>query len=217
MPSKYSVKYYVEEGIYHVYNRGVEKRPIFKDESDYKTFLYFLKRYLTENPNEVRPRWRVDLFNNLSLLSFCLLENHFHLLLKQKSKDATTIFMRCLSNSYTKYFNQKYTRVGPLFQGKFKAVLVQKDEYLLHLTRYIHLNPIGDKDATRSDLVSLEKYGNTSLPEYFGERSTKWIKPELVLDYFSNPNSEARFVKYKEFITSYKLGDSEIIDNFTID
>lgn len=217
MPSKYAVKTYIEDGIYHVYNRGVEKRPIFREGDDYKIFLYFLKRYLTEELIEVRPRWRVDLYNNISLLSFCLMENHFHLLLKQNSKDTITTFMRCLSNSYTKYFNNKYTRIGPLFQGKFKAILVQRDEYLLHLTRYIHLNPLGDKNVTRSDLVNLEKYSYSSLPDYIGERNTKWIHPEIVLEYFSSPVSKVSSIKYRSFVTNYKLGDSDLIDNYTME
>lgn len=216
MPSKHAVKTYIEQGIYHVYNRGVEKRSIFMDESDYKLFLYFLKRYLTDDVNEVRPRWRKDLFRNISLLSYCLMENHFHLLLKQESKESMTIFMRCLSNSYTKYFNQKYNRVGPLFQGKFKAILVQKDEYLLHLTRYIHLNPIGNKTITRSDLVTL-KNAYSSLLDYFGERNTEWVHPEVILDYFSLVDKKEQMNKYKSFVQDFLQGENEIIENYSID
>jgi len=86
------------------------------------------------------------------------MENHFHLILKQISRDAITTFMRCIMNSYTKYFNKKYERVGPLFQGKFKALLVDKDEYLLHLTRYIHLNPIAHREFTVDSVSRISGY-----------------------------------------------------------
>lgn len=92
--------------------------------------------------------------------------NHFHLMVKQTEKETITSFMRALGDSYTQYFNKKYQRVGPLFQGVYKAVLVKKEPYLLHLSRYIHLNP------------------HSSYGEYLGIRQTKWIRPEEILAFF---------------------------------
>lgn len=158
MPSKHSVRLYTENGIYHVYNRGVEKRTIFEVEQDYRVFLSYLKRYLTKPPkiapDEVGPRWNKDIYKEIQLLSYCLMPNHFHLLIKQLTQTALTTFMRCITNAYTRYFNTKYKRVGPLFQGKFKAALAETEPYVLHLTRYIHTNPLDHESLTRSDLVN---------------------------------------------------------------
>ncbi|OGD93952.1 hypothetical protein A2697_05680 [Candidatus Curtissbacteria bacterium RIFCSPHIGHO2_01_FULL_41_44] len=223
MPSKHSVKLYIENGIYHVYNRGVEKRTIFQDH-DYKVFLHYLKRYLSEPNNEVGPRWKLrwnqGLHEKLHLMAYCLMPNHFHLLLKQFSKEAITTLMRCLSNSYTKYFNEKYDRVGPLFQGKFKAVLVENDNYLLHLTRYIHLNPINHRESTtRSDLVVLAKFNYSSYADYLGKRHTQWLNVKEVLNYFNNPTSLNIYKKhsYKEFVEDFAIDSGSALQELVIE
>src|SRR3989338_6348834 len=122
MPSRNSVKIYVENAYYHVYNRGVEGRDIFQDDEDYKVFLGFVKRYLTVlAQDEVQPQqrkrgqriqWKQKLYEELQLTAYCLMPNHFHLLLKQKSKEGMTKFIRALMNSYVRYFNLKYKRIG---------------------------------------------------------------------------------------------------------
>ena|SRR3989344_5021811 len=216
MPAKYSVKVYVEDGIYHVYNRGINKMNIFEDTQDHKVFLSFLKRYLLKTDNEVRPRWREELYKNIDLLAFCLMSNHLHLLLKQNSLTAITTFMRCISNAYTKYFNNKYERIGPLFQGKFKAVLVNKDEYLLYLSRYIHLNPIGHKKSiTRSDLARLEQYSYSSYSDYLGKRKTEWVKSNFIVDYFKKLSPGT--LSYKEFVESFAISPEVSLENIAID
>ncbi|MEX2028231.1 MAG: transposase [Candidatus Curtissbacteria bacterium] len=218
MPSKYSVKNYVENGVYHVYNRGVEKRKIFEDDQDYKVFLHYLKRYLTDEDDEVRPRWKKELSQRVSLLAYCLMENHFHLLVKQTTKDAVTIFMRCMSNAYTKYFNEKYDRIGPLFQGKFKAVLVDNDDYLLHLTRYIHLNPLGHKGLTRSDLAILENYLYSSYHDYLDKRNTLWLHRETVLEYFQSSRTlGTKYSSYKNFVEDFAVDPKIYLEDYTID
>src|SRR3989338_7141259 len=107
MPSRNSVKIYVENAYYHVYNRGVEGRNIFIDDHDFKVFLSFIKRYLiAPAQNEVRPRrtrWKQDIVGNLELKCYGLMPNHFHFLIKQFSKDGITKFMRALMNSYVKF------------------------------------------------------------------------------------------------------------------
>lgn len=138
MPAKNSIKQYVENGYYHLYNRGVEKRNIFLDDQDYSVFLGYIKQYL--GPHEGSdPKSLVD---DIDLIAFCLMPNHFHFLAKQKTIDGITKFMRAICTNYVMYFNKKYERVGTLFQGKYKGVLLDNDTYLLHLSRYIHLNPI---------------------------------------------------------------------------
>ncbi len=143
VPAKNTIRTFIENGYYHVYNRGVEKREIFIDDRDYRMFLYFLKYYLEPpHPDDISQRRR-SLFNQVQLLAFCLMPNHFHLLVKQQSADSITKLLRAISTSYVGYFNRRYKRIGGLFQGKYKAALVESDEYLLHLSRYIHLNPQG--------------------------------------------------------------------------
>src|SRR4030043_1955927 len=97
MPARNAIKFYTENGYYHIYNRGVEKRDIFLNEQDYKVFLHFLKRYLTEapkSPDLIQPRWKFDLFDKLNLIAYCLMPNHFHLMVKQFAKETMAEFMR---------------------------------------------------------------------------------------------------------------------------
>ena len=122
---------YLQIGIpYHVYNRGNRKNKIFLNVKDYQRFLRKLKEYTKKF--------------DVSLVCYCLMPNHFHLLLVQKDESAITKFMLSLCTSYSKYFNIKHELVGRLFQARFRAKIVETDEYLLHLSRYIHLNSISD-------------------------------------------------------------------------
>lgn len=164
MPSRNIVRRFTENGIYHVYNRGVEKRNIFLDEQDYAVFLHLLKYYLSptdpknvhplmkfQNFSIIRPRPLANIEKEVNLIEYCLMPNHFHLVLQQISMDGITKLMRRIATTYAIYFNKRYKRVGYLFQGPYKAILVNNDSYLLHLSRYIHLNPV---ELTRRNLVS---------------------------------------------------------------
>lgn len=222
MPSKHTIKQYLENSFYHVYNRGVEKRTIFEDAQDYKVFLNYLKLYL-EPPEETKPRevkinnktflvpsHKLNNFNNnIELIAYCLMPNHFHLLLYQKEKKAIEFFMRSLGTKYSQYFNKKYERVGYLFQGTYKAVLIEKDEYLLHLSRYIHLNP---KESPLRYLYS--SYG-----DYLSIIKTKWVKPERVLNYFKAAQkvSMKDMLSYQSFVQDYYEDSREILGDLTID
>lgn len=176
MPAKNSVKQFIEHGHYHIYNRGVEKRDIFLDKQDYLVFLHFLKKYLDPNLGS-DPFWKYkSLTNEVELLTFCLMPNHFHLLAKQITKNGITKLLRAICTNYVMYFNKKYERVGGLFQGKYKAVLVLDDIYLLHLSRYIHLNPPEGSDPVN--------YPYSSYQYYLGYKNSSWIKPEEILSFF---------------------------------
>ena len=207
MPAKNVIKSYVEDGHYHIYNRGVEKRKIFLDDQDYKVFLKYLKLYL--NPSEERPVRIVTIdnytfkapanplknyHNELELLCYCLMPNHFHFLIKQKAKNTIELFMRSLATKYSMYFNKRYNRVGSLFQGPYKAVLIENDEYILHLSRYIHLNPVKDSP--------LHVY--SSYADYLGKRKTNWIKKEIILSYFkSSQKNLLEKLSYQSFVEDY--------------
>lgn len=233
MPGKNVIKTYIENGWYHIYNRGIEKRDIFMDSQDYKVFLHYLKRYLTqppERPDQVKPRFKDDLFEKIQLIAYCLMPNHFHLMVKQAEKQTITSFMRALGNSYTRYFNEKYQRVGPLFQGVYKAVLVKEEPYLLHLSRYIHLNPLEIhepkevKPRTRFNLAELNlaeltEYSYSSFREYLGKRKTSWIHPEEILAFFKTAQRTnlKDLLSYQSFVEDYKEDYKEILGTLTID
>jgi len=219
MPAKYTVKMYVENGYYHLLNRGVDKRSIFFDKKDSVTFLSLLKRYLT-NPDLLppelqflRPSRRSHLYEQITLVAYCLMPNHFHLLVRQKSRNAITEFARCLMNSYVRHFNDRHERVGPLFQGRIKGILVDNDSYLLHLTRYIHRNP--EEFWERS----LRDYPYSSYAEYLGLRSTSWIHPEAILAYFRSPLNKSLhdYFSYESFVEESKDDSSEILKEITLE
>ena len=215
MPSKNTVKIYLENGYYHVYNRGVEKRKIFLDEQDCSVFLHYIRMYLSpieELQSIIQPGTRtsrlipLNLSSEINLMSFALMPNHIHLQLKQISKDGIIKFMRRLSTSYAMYFNKKYKRVGPLFQGIYKAINIESDEYLLHLSRYIHLNSIKLKTLkTKINFLDFSSY-----PYYLGNKNASWMKTNEILNYFNNarkPNVKD-ILSYQSFVEDY-LGDSD--------
>jgi putative transposase len=215
MPARNAVKIYLKDAFYHIYNRGVEGRSIFCDDQDYRIFLSYIKRYLTRiTRNEVPPRWRSDVVDKLQLVSYCLMPNHFHLLVKQKTSDGMTIFMKALMNSYVRYFNQKYKRVGGLFQGVFKAVEIAEETYLLHLTRYIHLNPL---DLEGINFSRLEDYF-CSYGEYIGKRNTSWIHTKEIISMFGSKLAGIEsFSSYKDFVNKYQGSSGEILEKLILE
>lgn len=127
----------------------------------------------------------------VEVICFCLMPNHFHLLLRQLEDKGVAIFMANFVNAYTRYFNIKSKRIGNLFEGVFKAVYIEDDEQLIHLSRYIHLNPT---TSSLIDIKQLEKYQWSSYPNYLDHRNDNIIKREAVIDFFKYP------AKYKDFV-----------------
>lgn len=200
MPSRYVIRSFSENSYYHTFNRGVEKRKIFQDEQDYNIFIYYLSVYLLpiDDLFQTFPKTPTRLLNkNLSkeveLIAFCLMPNHFHLLLKQLPVDGVSRFIKQLTNAYTLYFNNKYKRVGGLMQGRFGAVPIDSDEQLLHVSRYIHLNPIVSK------LVGdLDDYRWSSYHSYISKNKDLLINNSDVLNHFSSTKDYERFVLDQE-------------------
>ena len=226
MPQRNSIKTYVKNGFYHIYNRGVEKRIIFKNTQDYKVFLKYLKECLSLPQNKEKlntiftlkgasfkgvPRQPKNYYKNIFLEAYCLMPNHFHLLIKQLDQKSIEGFMRSLATRYSMYFNKKYNRVGKLFQGRYKAVLITDDSYLLHLSRYIHLNPLECTD----NLVG----AYSSYADYLGLRKTKWIKPKIILNYFNYKLAPEfkKFNSYKGFVEKYKVDSADILGRLTLE
>ncbi len=193
MPSR--IIPFVNNHFYHVYNRGSEKRSIFQNGRDYHRFLKTLLYYQISGS---KPKFsQFSRFPTLKLDSskkiveigaYCLMPNHFHLLVKQLKEDGVSEFISKLSNSYTKYYNTKYDRIGPLLQGEFKAVLVEDDEQLLHLSRYIHLNPLVSYLAK-----DLNQYDWSSYKEYV-DNSKRICSKEDVMGFFKSPKDYEQFI-----------------------
>lgn len=197
MPSKNTIKTFTENSFYHVYNRGVEKRRIFEDREDYQTFLKYLEVYLT--PTNIltsqKPPPRFNLLNkNLSeevkLIAYCLMSNHYHLILKQQSRNGITKLMRQVQTAYSMYFNKRNVRVGPLFQGIYKAVPILNNEYLAHLSRYIHRNPL-ERGA------NLRDFQWSSYTYYILGEPPVWLDPKPALEYFQSSNKN---LDYENFV-----------------
>jgi len=136
---------------YHIYNRGSEKRIIFARPQNYQRFIKTIYYYQYEGPKLRLSLLNQDCFQNfkpdqskklVEIICYCLMPNHFHFLIKQIKEDGISKFISQLSNSYTKYFNTRFKRVGALFQGVFQAVIMESDEQFIHTSRYIHLNPL---------------------------------------------------------------------------
>lgn len=221
MPAKNRVKTYVEGGYYHIYNRGVEKRKIFLDQQDYNVFLSYLKEYLLPKDEEglhkrlndpaLSPRERDKILktlrmNNFSeeitLIAYCLMPNHFHFFVKQKNPMSIDKFMQSLATRYTMYFNRKHKRVGFLYQDIYKAVLITSEPQFIYLSKYIHKQAL-------SKLQGPTLQGQpSSFADYIGERKTEWVNPEEVLSYFSKSNPS---LSYKSFVLENPTEEEEII------
>ena len=188
---------FVANEYYHVYNRGSEKRTIFQSPRDYNNFLQRVK----ENSQKF----------SAEILCYCLMPNHYHFLIRQNTDLSIAKFMNAIQLGYAKYFNTKYERVGPLFQGRFKAKLIGTDEYLLHLSAYIHRNPIadtrdsGNPEDSRNLIKRLHVYPYSSYREYLRMVTVKVSKPNTVLEYFSKTNPRLTYQSFVEgFIPDYE-------------
>lgn len=236
MPARNRTKQYIEDGYYHIYNRGVEKRLIFIDEQDYAVFLSYLKTYLIpkgeddllgrlSDPNisyiekdNILKLFRLNNFyTEIILLAYCLMPNHFHFFIKQKSSMSMDKFMQSLGTRYTMYFNRKYKRVGSLYQDTYKAVSIETDEQLVYLSKYIHKQVILHQfpkgaDSKGRTLRALEQ--PSSYPEYLGKRKTEWVHPEEVLGHFSKTNPKLTYKAFVEESDDFSIIENQILEDF---
>ncbi len=151
-------------------------------------FLSLLKRYLSIKPSKNENGVPYPHFyNEVELLAFCLMPTHFHLLIYQHDQKSMQNFMQALMTSYSMYFNKKYKRSGPVFEGRYRAVLVDSESYIMHISRYIHLNP----DDWRN-------YPYSSLAYYKGELSTEWLRPDRIRNLFVSKD------EYLDFVSDYE-------------
>lgn len=208
---------------YHIFSRSIGKFTVFNNEQEFERFyqLMDLFRYINFNYKysefiELDVSRRLGILNDLSkksdvlleVVAFCLMPTHFHMILKQKTTDGITNYISRVLNGYSRYFNVKHRRVGPLWSNRFKNILVLDDDQLLHLTRYIHLNP------TSAGLVkNPEEWKFSSYSEYIGNNinARKFCKFGDIIDKKSD--------EYAAFVNDRKSYQRElsIIKNLTID
>jgi putative transposase len=167
---------------YHLYNRGNNCQTIFYERENYHFFLRQLCKYF--QPEAVE------------LVAYCLMPNYYYLLVHLVTDDLSSLMQR-FALSYTKAINKRYGRVGSLFQGRFRAVCVDRDEYMVHLSRYIHLNPVTAKLVERP-----EDWEFSSYREYIGLRAGTLPKTEAILSQFSLVDA------YRVFVESH-VGDND--------
>lgn len=192
--------------IYHIFNRGVEKRSVFSNDSDRKRFIQNLYIFndaipiINNNRQNLREvRLLSDKQNQfVDILAFVLMPNHYHLMLKQITENGVTEFMRKIGTGYTNYFNTKYQRVGPLFQGKYKAALLENQRHFMYLPHYIHLNPLDIKfpewrngriKNVKNAIKFLASYQWSSYAEYAAipSKFPKIIDEGFVNEFFEGP------------------------------
>lgn len=179
----------IEGGLYHVLTRGNNRQPIFGSDNDYDRMLLLLARQKAKLP--------------FFLYAYCLMPNHVHLLIERR-KDALSRVMHRLLTAYSQYYNRKYRRVGHLFQGRYKAILCQADQYLAELVRYIHLNPVRAKMVRRP-----AAYPYSSHRAYLGLDDPCLVDTEPVLRHFGATKKLARN-RFKLFVEAgIKLGHRE--------
>lgn len=189
---------------YHIYNRGVDKRVTFMDEYDIQRFYDSLDEFNTLNPigsiyensfvKKLGSRTSKSEENTLvSLVAHCANPNHFHLILKQEAENGIEKLMQRVGTGYTKYINNKHKRSGALFQGKYKSVHIDSNEYLLHLSAYVNLNDrVHQLGSPTSKLVR----SRSSWEEYTNEDIKGICEKDIILEQFRDAH------EYKEFALS---------------
>lgn len=184
MPSRNVVKQYSPESYYHIYARGASKQSLFPESVDKLHFISLFARYLSDTPQTSSEGVAYPHYKSwVELLCFCIMGNHFHLLIYQNEINGMSRFMQSLMTSYARYFNNKYRKSGPPFESRYKAVLISNDVYLLHISRYIHLNPRYWKN-----------YKYSSIKYYLENKTEQWISTSYVETLFENVDDYYKFL-----------------------
>lgn len=212
---------FVEDRIYHIYNRGVEKRDVFLEDKDYFRFIhdlfefndkdsvlnmaYYFNRQSKEVELQYLDKERKPRKLLVEILIFTLMPNHFHLVLKQKKENGIVKFMQKIGTGYTNYFNKKYERVGSLFQGRFKATLISEEAHFIHLPFYIHANPLDlFHYGSSTSIVGagkkmeefLENYRWSSFLDYIGKKNFPSVTSrEFLLEFFGGAEEYKKATK----------------------
>ena len=209
---------------YHIYNRGVDKRSVFLNEKDYDRFLVCLQEFNRPDPigslyeKHIRDEkgsstpMGVELPKLVEIIAYCLNSNHYHLILKQISEKGVEKFMHKVSTGYTNYFNRKCERSGALFQGRFKSIHVDSNEYLLYLSAYVNRNNFIHSYNSKGSSTPLgEEWKYCSAADYIGKRNGTLCNKSIILDQFKDGEYEefldknAQHLKEKKDFARYCL------------
>lgn len=187
---------------YHLYNRGTEKRKIFLNKKDYDYFLFLM--YICNTRKSIKLRDVGENFEReetiVDIGAYCLMPNHFHILIREKIEGGISKYMLKLMTGYSMYFNKRYERTGKLYEGVFKSSLLDKDTYLKYIYSYIHLNPAKLQDKNwrenkKRNIVMLLNYtfsySYSSIKEYTSEQF-KIINPSQFPSYFKKPEDHKK-------------------------
>jgi putative transposase len=197
----------INQYYYHIYNRSISNHDLFQKPNHYHRFERTASYYLLAIPptsfsfyirlgNQTQQEIQTKLINMpriCTLISFVLMPNHYHFIVRQEQDGGISNFIRKLSNSYTRYYNTANKRKGPLFQGPFKAKLIATDEQLIHLSRYIHLNPVVAGLTSKHQVFD---YPYSSLSQFLNNipSSLLTINPSPVLSHFNSATDYHSFV-----------------------
>ena len=192
--------------IYHIYNRSIDRKPIFTDKNSCARALLTIQYYRFDNlpirlskiltlPVDQRQYIFKDIAKDenklVDIIAFNMMSNHFHFEIQQMKDNGISRFLSNFTNSYTKFFNTRTERSGPLVEGAFKAVRVETDEQLIHLSRYIHLNPVTSFLVKNEDL---ENYPWSSLPEYLNQKENQFCNKQKILGFFHSVEDYKKFL-----------------------
>ncbi len=209
---------FVNGEFYHIYNRGVDKRPVFMDEYDFARFLQGMDEF-----NSIRPigsifensfRKNKPLSNQVAklvdIVCFCLNKNHYHLVLRQRVKNGISEFMKKVGTGFAQYFNFKNKRSGTLFQGPFKAKHINSNDYLLHVSAYVNLN-------NKVHQINTSDYFKSSWNEYVLNNKGLCSFKDVILKQFESQNAYKLFAEssLKDIIERKKL--SKELENLLLD
>jgi REP element-mobilizing transposase RayT len=170
---------FAKDNYYHIYNRGVNKGQIFFNPGNYEYCIRLMQRVYQKY--------------GASIIAYCLMPNHYHFLLKQKGDTPLSRFINVLFNAYVQAVNRQQERIGTLFEKRFRHVCIKKEEYLIHLCRYIHLNPV------KAQLVAdPEKWLYSDYHEWIGEKGAGMLDTVFIRERFLNPH------EYRSFVNNYR-------------
>lgn len=209
---------YINDGVYHIYNRGVAKQDIFNNQRDYDRFMQTLSFFLEARPNQKLSltdpeNLKIILSSPVSdplveILAFCLMPNHFHILARQIKDKGVSTFAQRVFDSYTRYYNTKHDRVGTIYQGNFKAVQIENDEQLLHVSRYVHLNPY-----VNNIIDNPNDYKWSSCKQYAESKDNRICNTSFILSMLNNSQI------YNDFVIDYAeyARDASFIKKFVFE
>ncbi len=199
---------FVNKGIYHIFNKTTDRSKVFFDDALCYLFLDVLKYYRSTKSNlrysnyknltqEIKEFYdkqlQIEKYFHVNLFCFSLMPAHYHLLLQQKRNDGVSHYISQIINSFTHYYNIKFSRLGSLFLSPFRAVEVRTQEQFIHVSRYIHLNHYSSGIITDTNELYVNPF--SSFPRYMNSNKDDLIEKNYLLKMFNNNPK-----RYKEFV-----------------